>query len=72
MSHRERNELLTYYSCLKQFSRFSDYFGARLRLFHFMPHKVEKTESSNNRAQIVYNQIPSMSHRERNELLIYY
>ena len=28
MSHRERNELLTYYYCLKRFSWFSDYFGA--------------------------------------------
>ena len=27
----------TYYSCLKLFSRFCDYFGVRLRLFHFMP-----------------------------------
>ena len=60
MSHRKGSELLIYYSCLKQFSWFSDHFGARLRLFHFIslcPHKVEKTESSNNRAQIVYNLI---------------
>ena len=63
MSHRKRNELLTYY-CLKQFS---DYFGARLRLFHFMPHEVEKTESSNNRAQIVYNQTHQcLSEKEMN------
>ena len=35
---------------------FKQYFF-RLRLFHFMGHKVEKTESDNKRAQIVYNQV---------------
>ena len=56
MSNTERNELLIYCSCLKRFSRLSYYFGARLVFSTLCPHRVEKTESSNNQAQIVYNQ----------------
>ena len=35
--------------------------------FHFMPHKVEKTQPDNKRAQIVYNQFHQCLHEQRKE-----
>ena len=52
MSHRERNELMTYYS-LRDFLTILE----RDSVFCTLCPHSEKTESSNDRAQSVYNQI---------------
>ena len=38
-----------------------------LRLFHFIPHTVEKINSDNKNAQIVYNQVYQCLNGERSE-----